>query len=101
MQGYEPERPAGGHPVLAVEAGEVYRPRKCSQRAFAAKVEIDVKVAESEFAQGAIHRLPVTASGVVGFRQGTPVIAYPIDGNDMVGIFLGFEVDDESRVPVG
>ena len=44
--GDEPEMLVGGHPVAAVEAGEVDWAGESSQGALAAKVEIDVEITE-------------------------------------------------------
>src|SRR5277367_1293355 len=61
--GDEKEMFAGGHPLPPIEAGKIDGPRKCSQRAVAAQVEIDVEVAERELPQRTINRLAITASG--------------------------------------
>src|SRR6185437_15937092 len=63
----EPDRLVGGHPVQAIEAGELDGVGKCAQRPFTAQVEIHLKVTECQFAQRAINRFPIAASSVVRF----------------------------------
>src|SRR5437764_1200734 len=53
------------HPLVAIEAGEIYGARVAAQGAFTAQVEINVEVTQSQFAQGAVDRLTVTAPGKV------------------------------------
>ena len=63
--------------------------------AFAAEIEIDMEIAQSEFAQRPIHRLTITAADKVGFRDRPPMSARFENGEDMVGILVRFEIQDQ------
>ncbi len=99
--GDEPEGFIRGHPVLAIEASEVYGAGKVSQRAFTAEIEVDVEITQRQFAQGAVDGFAIAAAGVVGFGDGAPVAVAAIDGDDMVGVVFGFEVKDQRGISVG
>src|SRR5271167_2886661 len=91
----------GGHPVAGVEAGEIDGVRKSTQRTLPAEIEVDVEITQGQFAQSAIDGLAVAASGVVGFGDGSPMAFDAVDGYHVVGIVLGFEVEDQRRIAVG
>src|ERR1700722_16560586 len=91
----------GGHPVAGVEAGEVYRAGEGSQSALAAKIEINLEIAEGQFAQGAVEGLAVAAAAEVGFGDRSPVTANAVDRHYVVGVVFGFEIDDQWRIPIG
>ena len=98
--GDEPERLVGGHPVEAVEACEIHRVRKCSQRTLSAQVEIAFEITHRQLAQTPIHGFAVAASGVVRFGDCAPVAALLEDCDNMVGVVLGFEINYEWRISV-
>ena len=91
----EPDGFRAGHPMQMIEAGEVYRPRKCTQSALPTQVEIKIEIAKGKFAQGPMHGLAITAAREVGFRHGSPVTVHTVEGEDVVGIMLGFEVQEQ------
>ena len=96
----KPERLIGGHPATAVEAGEVHWIGKSAQRAFAAKIEIDLEIAHRQLTQATIYRLAVAASGVVGLRDCAPVPVFLEDGNDVVSIVLGLQINHERPIAI-
>jgi len=55
----------GGHPVLAVEAGEVDGYGVGAQCAFSAEIVVVLEVAEGEFAQGAVDGRTEAEAGEV------------------------------------
>src|SRR5579863_10309417 len=89
----EPDGFVGGHPVLRVEALEAYRERIAPESALAAQVEIGVEIAQGELAERAVDGLAPAASGVVGFCYGTPTSMLAEDGDHVVGVVVGFKIE--------
>ncbi len=83
----------GGHPVLAIEAGEVDGAGERVQGAFAAHVEIHIEVAHGELAQSAVDGFAIAASAVVGFGHRAPMAVHAIEGEDVVGVVVGLEIE--------
>src|SRR5260370_4275380 len=67
------------------------------QCALEAHIEIDIEVAHSELAQAAISRLAITAAGEVRFRDRAPMSPDFENGDHMIGVALGFKIEDERR----
>ena len=65
MFGDEPHRFIGGHPLAAVEAREIYRPRIAAKGAFKPQIEVDVKITHGQLAESAIDRFAILAACVV------------------------------------
>src|SRR5438876_7588811 len=80
-----------------IESREVHWARVASQGAFAAQVEVDVKITHGQLAQSAIHRLAITAAGKIGFRHRAPVPAYFENRDDVVGVLFRFQIEDQRR----
>src|ERR1700722_10089003 len=78
----EPDGLVGGHPVLRVEALQIYRNGKAPQRALAPQVEVGVEVTHGQLAQRAVDRLAPAASAVVRFRDRAPASVLLKDGDD-------------------
>src|SRR5579863_6330117 len=91
----------GGHPVAGVEAGKVDWPRKRSQGALCTQIKVHIEITHGEFAQRAIDRFAVTASGVVGFGDGSPMPFDSVNSYYVVGVLFGLEIDDQRRISVG
>lgn len=87
-----------GHPVAAVEAREVDGAGgKGAEGFFAFEVVVVVKVAEGEFAEGAVDGFAEAEAGVVGLGDGAPVAVDLKDGEDVVVVADGFEIKEERR----
>ncbi len=84
-----------------IEAAHVHRTGERPQRALTQQIEVDVEVAQRQFAQCAVDRLAVAASGVIRFRDRAPVALDAIDGNDVVGVAHYFQVHHQRRISVG
>src|SRR3974390_79939 len=93
----EPDGLFGGHPIEVIEAGQIDRTRVGSQSALAPHVEVDIEVAHGELAQAAIDRLAVAAAGVVRLGNRSPMAPNAINGQNVIGVVLGLEVDDKRR----
>jgi hypothetical protein len=91
----EPNVFFGGHPMEAIESGQVYRLRISPERPFAPEVEVDIKVAQGQLAQGAVNRLAVTAPGEVRLGYRPPMPARLENRDDMVGVLIRFEIQNE------
>ena len=87
---HNPDVSFGGHPLIAIEAGQVYRSGIAAQGAFPAQVKVDIEVTQRQFAQGAVDWLAVTASRKVRFGQRAPMPAYFEYGQDVVGVVVRF-----------
>lgn len=90
----------GGHPVELVEAREVDGDGVGAEGALAAQVVVVVEVAEGQLAEGAVDGCAETETGEVGFGDAAPELALAIDGEDMVVVVDGFEIDEERRMTV-
>ena len=90
----EPNVLFGRHPAVPIEARKVYRLRIATKSAFAPQIEIDVKITQGQFAQRAIDGFAIPASGKVRFRHRPPVISYLKNGDDVVGILVGLQVEN-------
>src|SRR5262249_2879978 len=98
--GDEPDVLLARHPVAPVEATQVHRLRERPQRSRAGEIEVLLEVAERELPQRAIDRLAISEEGVVRLSDRAPSIAVPIDRDDVVGVVLRLEVEDQRRVAV-
>src|SRR5215472_11587949 len=98
--GDKPEWLVRGHPVQVIKASEVYWTGKGSQRALATQVEIVFEVAHGQFPKAAIDGLAVLASAVVRFGHGTPVTMVFEYGDYVIGVVLGFKIDDQRGITI-
>src|SRR6266481_408571 len=95
MFGDEPGRFFRRHPVQMIEPRQVHRTRIPPQGAFAAQVEVSVKITHGELAQSAIHRLAITAAGEIRFRYRPPVSANFKNRNYMIGVLFRFQIKNQ------
>src|SRR3954464_11272021 len=93
----EPDRLFCAHPIAAIEPSEIHRLRKPAEGSFAAQIEIDVEITERQFAQRPINRLAIPAPDEIRFRDRAPMPARFENGEDMIGILVRFEVENERR----
>src|SRR5579862_3743446 len=91
----KPNRFVSRHPVLRIKALKVDRARVASKRALAAQVEISIEIAQRQFAQAAIHGLAPAASGIVRFGDRAPAAVLLEYGDNVIGIVLSLEVEDQ------
>src|SRR5690242_3020883 len=98
IEGNEPDRLVGGHPVEVVEAGQANGARKSTQGKLAAQVEVAFEVAESQLPEVAVNGLAATAARVIGLRDGSPGAAHAVDGDYVVGVVLGLQVNHQRWV---
>jgi len=89
-----------GHPVLAVEAGEVDRDGVGTQGALAAQVVVVLEVAEGQFARGAVDGRAEAQASEVRLGNAAPEATFAIEGDDVVVVANGFQVHEERRVTV-
>jgi len=80
-----------------IESRQVHRARIAPKRAFAAQVEVNIEIAHGQFAQAAIHRLAITASGEIRFRDGAPMLAHFKNRKDMIRVLFRFQIEDQWR----
>src|SRR5207244_6759063 len=85
------------HPLQAIETREVYRPRVAAERPLKSEIEINVEVAHRQFAERAINRLAISAAGEVRFGDRAPVSANFENRDYVIGVLLGFEIENERR----
>lgn len=97
MLGDKPHRFFAGHPLKMIETRKVHGARVCAQATLAAEVEVVVEVAQRQFPQGTIDWLAVAASGVVRLRHCAPAIPDFENGKDVIGIPLGFHIEQQGR----
>src|SRR4051812_37740863 len=97
MFGDEPDWFFCGHPVAIVKSRQVHRTRITSESAFAAQVEVNIKITHRELAQSAVHRFTIAAAGEIGFRHRAPVLAQFENRHDMIGVLFRFQVEDQRR----
>src|SRR5260370_23151032 len=95
MFGDEPDRVFRRHPVLTIKSSEIHRARRSPQGALAAQIEVDVEITHGQFPQTAINRLAITASSEIRFRHRAPVFANLKNGDDMVRVLLGFQIENQ------
>src|SRR5476649_1226867 len=57
-----------------------------------------LEVGHRQLAQGSIDGFAVAESGVIGFRDGAPMPALAEDGQDVVVVAHGFEIEQQGRV---
>lgn len=97
MFGHKPDRLLRGHPLLAIKSREVHRARVTPQGAFESEIEVGVKITERQLAQGPMDRLAITASGEIRFGNRAPQTAHFENRDDMIGVVVRFEIEDEGR----
>src|SRR5947199_10329998 len=95
MFGDEPDRFFRAHPLAIIKTRQVHRARVAPQGAFAAQVEVNVKITHGQLAQGAINGFAITAAGEIGFGHRTPMPAYLENRNDVIGVLLRFQIEDQ------
>ncbi len=61
------------HPVNAIEARQIHRPRIIAQRLFAVFIEVVLKVRKHQLAQRAVDRLAEAQSGIVALANRAPM----------------------------
>ena len=93
--GNEPDWFVRRHPVEMIESTKIHRPRVPPQGPLAPQIEINIEVAHGQLAQGAVNRLAVPAAGEIRFRHRTPMSANLENSDDMVGVLLGFQIEDQ------
>ena len=97
MFGDKPDISFRRHPIQVIKPGQVYRARISSERALAAQVEVDIEIAQRQFAQSAVDRLSIAAPGEIGFGDGAPMAARFEDRDDVIGVLIRFEIENERR----
>src|SRR5258708_32968146 len=97
MFGDKPHRLLSRHPVQSIETREVYWPRIAAQRPFKSQIEINIKVAHRQFAQRAINGLTITTADEIRFRNRAPMSADFENRDHVIGVLLGFQIEDERR----
>src|SRR5207249_9457501 len=80
----------------AIEAREVHRSRIGAQGAVAAQVHVALEIGERQLAQRAIDGRAIAQSGEVGLGDRAPVAALAIDGQHVVGVLHGLEVEQDT-----
>ena len=80
-----------------IESRQIHRARIPPQSAFGAQVKVNVEITHGQLAQGAIHRLAITAAGEVGFRYCAPMPTHFENGYDVIGVLFGFQIEDQRR----
>ena|SRR5215469_5076927 len=93
--GDKPDRIFCDHPVKMIEPGEIHRTRISPKGAFSAQIKIDIEIAHGQLAQAAIDGLAITAAGEIRLRHGAPVRAYLENGDNMIGVLFGFQIEDQ------
>jgi len=78
-----------------IESREVHRTRIAPEGAFAAQVEVNVKITHGQLAQAAIHRLAITAAGEIGFRYRAPMPARLENRNDVIRVLFRFQIKNQ------
>ena len=89
-----------GHPVLPIESFQVYGHGKPPQRTLSPQIEVDIEIAQRQFAQRAVDRLAPAASRKVRFGHSSPASVLSKDGDHMVSVVLGFKVEQKRRISV-
>ncbi len=99
--GNKPKRLVCDHPLKMIEALQVDGTREGAQRPLSAQIEINLKVAEGQFAERAVNRLSVAASGVIGLGHRSPMPVPAVDRNHVVGIVLRLEIENQRWIAIG
>ena len=79
---------------MAVETRQIHGKRKGAQRSLPSQIEIQVEVTHGKFTQRSINRLTIAATGEIRFRKRTPVAVDPENCHYMVGVSLGFKIQE-------
>jgi len=96
--GHEPDRTLRRHPLEMIETRKVDRFGVFPQRPLTAAVVVVLEVRKRELAERAEDGRPLAQAVEVLFRDGSPVAACAIDGDDVVVVFFAFEIEDERWV---
>ena len=80
-----------------IEAREIYWARVAAERALEAEIEVNIKVTHGQFAQRSVNRLAISTTSEVGFCDCAPSAAHFENCDDMIGVALGFEIEDQRR----
>jgi hypothetical protein len=65
------------------------------------QIEIGVEISERQLAQRAVDGLAPAASRVVRLGDGTPASVLAKDRDHVVGVVLGFKIEQQRRISVG
>src|ERR1039458_5481873 len=96
--GHFPDVSVRRHPVNRIEAPQVDGPGVISERLFLAQIEVVLEVRHRQLAQRAVYRLAEAESREVGFRQGAPMPEAAEDGEHVIVVPHGFEVEQQRRL---
>src|SRR6266446_2715456 len=96
----EPDWLLRRHPVEVVETAHLDGPGEGPQGALSELIEVHLKITERQFAQSSIDWLAIAATSVIGLCHRAPVAVHTVDGDDVVGIVLGFEVEQQRWIAV-
>ena len=80
-----------------IEAREIYWARAAAKRALEAEIEVNIKVTHGQFTQRSVNRLAIAATSEVGFCDCAPSPAHFENCDDMIGVALGFKIEDQRR----
>src|SRR5207253_3490122 len=56
---------------------------------------VNIEITHGQLAQAAIDRFPIAAAGEIRFRHCAPVLANFENGDNMIGVLLGFQIEDQ------
>src|SRR2546425_881884 len=82
-----------------IEPREVHRARVPPQGAFAAQVEVNIKITHGQLAQAAIHRFAITAAGEIRFRDRAPMPAHFENRDHMIAVLFRFQIENKRWKP--
>lgn len=89
----------GRHPATSIEPAQVYGASGiAAEGALAFGVEVVFKVADCQFAQGAVDGFAVAEAAVVAFGNGAPEAVPLEEGEDVIIIVFGLQVQQEGPV---
>ena len=95
--GNPPEVGLRDHPsgTATIEGGEVDGSRVGTKGPLPAQVDITLEVAHDQFAHAPVDRLAVAEAREVRLRDGAPGAAEPENGEHVVRVLDGFEIEEE------
>src|ERR1035437_3275568 len=86
-----------GHPADAVEAREIDRAGVVAESLLAGMIEVVLEIGHDEFTQGAVDRLAESEAAVIGFGDGSPMTVLLENGEDVVVVAHGLEIEQQGR----
>src|SRR5437867_9242437 len=97
---YPPEIRLRDHPswISPIKACEVHRARDGAQRPFTSAVDVALEVAHGQLPHASIDGLAIAHAREIALADRSPVIASPEDGDDVVAVLDGFEIEKEGWV---